>query len=894
MKNTALIRIGNATLVFGILASTIAATLLIATSPVEAAPTATVATAPTFTSDSAVTVSWAKTHPVAAAAPAAPVEEAPETPEPEDTPAPEEGAATEDSTAPEGDAESDTPAPVESSDPSTAKPPAAAAAPTPTVDPTDPDYLNFKDLRVTVSQTENLVNQGIRITWSGGKTTSSSEFATDYLQVMQCWGDDPAGPTPQQCQWGAPNGTISALTGVYASSRELLENEDPAQVYSASIMRKPPRSNPFLRSFAFPFTPVNGASDFELNKFYDSATTNEVTAARTGGDGTGSIAFETQTTLEAPHLGCGSLVTATDPTSARSCWLVIVPRGEHNLNGALASSASAAGRVLGSPLSASAWNNRMVVKLGFQPVASTCPIGNSERRVVGSEVIADAFTSWQPALCGTGTTYGFSQIGDGEGRRQITSDIDGGSKLAFVTDPLDTATAGDATIAYAPVASSAIVVAYNIDYVLSSTAANYSKNGTQVDNLTLSPRLVAKLLTQSYQLDVPGLGASDPVLSHNPRSILGDPEFIALNPEFAGFSGTTSPDGLIVALGSSDANAHVWQWLKADPLASDFLAGGADEFGMKINPQYLSLGLATAVTDSFPKADLTTNRVLPAPAPGYGTLDLRPYTNDMHESAYRALKADANVKIVWDETKSPPAYVSSGAQVPGRRFMIALTDAASAHRYGLSTAKLVNPAGQSIAATTESITAGIAAMTDSTFPGVKIFDPNTRTLGAYPLSMPTYAAINVCATPKAELKDYAALLTYAIGAGQVVGDAKGQLPIGYVPVTETPAKATAAVITKLKAAAAGKGCPKAEAEPSFDDTEFEPFDPGFDGGDTSGSGDTPTADPEDVEAQYTQDNNLSAGRLGLLGALALGLPSMVAGPLLSRRGRKLAELDELE
>lgn len=888
MKNASLVKVGNATLALGTLVSLVAGGLLIVTAPVEASTTAT--PAPAFVSDSAVTVKWSAVHPVEpkpAEEPAATVEEtaAPtptETPEPAATGEPEPGAAPE--TSPHQSAATRAPG--------TTSPAKGAAAPPSPVDVTDPDYDNFKNLQVTVSQTQNLVNQGIRITWTGGKPTSPGEYASDYLQFMQCWGDAATGPNPQQCQWGAPNSTIGTLTGANAASRDLVEYEDARQVYSDDIKRKPPRSNPNLRVFSYPFTSVKGGTDFDVSSAFTSATTNEITAARTGRDGTGSVAFETQTSLEAPHLGCGALTVAGDASTARSCWLVIVPRGTHNLDGSLASTSSAAGRVKGSALSASAWKNRMVVKLDFQPVAVSCPIGNSERRIVGSELIADAFTSWQPALCGSGTTYGFSQIGDGEGRRQITTDIEGGSKLAFVTDPFDAAASGDATIAYAPVANTAIVVGYNIDYSLNASAANFAKNGTQVSDLTLNARLVAKLLTQSYAVDVPGLGASDPVLSANPRSITTDPEFLHLNPEFAGFANLASPDGLLVSLGSSDANAHVWQWLKSDPLAASFLAGVADEWGMKLNPHYLSLGLATASTDSFPKADLSTHRVSPAPEPGYGTLDLRPYTNDMHEAAYRALKADANVKISWDETKAPASYVSSGPQLPGQRFMLALTDAASAHRYGLSTARLVNGAGQAIAPTDASITTAIDAMTDSSHPGVKINNPTARTLGAYPLSVPTYAAINVCAAPKSTLKDYAALLRYAIGDGQVVGDAKGRLPVGYVPVGAKPADATAKVITKLGIEASGKAtCSTKEVE-----EPIEEFDPGFDDGgfEEEAPEPVPSSDPEEAEAQFTADQPLTAARLGLLGALALGLPSMIAGPLLSRRGRRLADLDGLD
>ena len=868
MRTTALMRLGNATLAFGILLTTVATTLLVATTPVDAAPTITPETKSWLT-PSAVSLDWKSARADDTATlddPTAGTTEISPTPQP---------------TAP--------PEPVPTTPATPATPPTSPTSQA--VEPADPDFESFKDLEVTVSQTENLVNQGIRITWKGAKPTSAGDYSTNFLQIMQCWGDDPAGPVQQQCQWGAPNNTIGNLTGTNAGTRDLIENEDPQQAYTNSIMRQPPRGST-QRIFGFPFVSVKDkATDkphFDTGGFFSSATTNEVTAARTGQDGTGSVSFETQTTLEQPHLGCGALL---DSGEARSCWLVIVPRGEHNLDGSLASTASASGRVQGSPLSEAAWKNRIVVKLGFQPVAASCPIGNTERRIVGSEVIADAFTSWQGTLCGTGTTYGFSQIGDSEGRRQIVADIEGGSKFAVVTDPLDSATAGDKTIAYAPLANSAIVIGYNIDYSLKANASNVAKNGTQVTDLVLNARLVAKLLTQSYRVDVPGLGASDPVVSANPRSLVTDPEFLSLNPEFIGFTSSSVPDGLLVALGSSDANAHVWSWLRADPLAASFLAGESDEWGMKINPQYATLGLQTALADSFPKADLTTFRVAPAPEPGFGTLDLRPYMNDMHEAAYRALKSDANVKIAWDETKAPPVYVSNGPQLPGQRFMLALTDAPSAERYGLSTARLVNGAGQAVGANATSITKAIGAMTESTYPGVRLDNPTARTLGAYPLSMPTYAAINVCDSPKGELTDYAKLLKYAIGAGQVSGDARGQLPSGFIGIGEKDVKVGSSVIAKLRKEASGKGACAAK-EPAEAET-----DPGSDFGtdvdEPAEPEPVPTSDPEEAQAHLTEDGPLNAGRLGLLGALALGVPSMIAGPALSRRGRKLAEMDEL-
>jgi len=762
-------------------------------------------------------------------------------------------------------------------------------------DPTSLDYDRFKDLSVSVSQTANLTNQGIRISWTGSKPTSPGQFATDYLQIMQCWGEASTGPTPQQCQWGAPNPVLNNLMGTKASGRSLQASGDPNQVLTDDLKIPPPLTNPNLRAWAFPFVSVKGEQSFDVANFFSSQTSNEVSAVRTGLDGTGSIAFETQTSLEAPHLGCGGAVAGS--SNPRSCWLVIVPRGQTNADGSPAST-DASGRLVGSPLSATIWANRIVVKLQFQSVATSCPLGNAEQRVVGAEVVSEAVTSWQPALCNDTTTFGFSQIGDSEARTQIVSDVAGGSKLGFFADPLPSSLVGSKKIVYAPVSQSAIVVAYSIDYDLISTAANYASNGTEVGSLTLNARLVAKLLTQSYRYDVPGGGNGVPassVITANPRSILNDPEFLALNPQFAGFTSLSAPEGLMVALGSSDANAHVWSWLRSDPIANSFLAGDADDWGMTINPQYKSLALSgSATTDSFPKADLSTYQASPdVPAPGFGTLNMRPYMNDMHEAAYRALKADANVKIVWDEFKAPPAFVAAGAQLPGHHFSLALTDSASAARYGLRTAKLVNAAGQGVAPTDAAILAGISVMKDSDVPGVKVVDPSARTLGVYPLPMLTYAGVNACDATAKQIADYTNLLGFASGAGQVAGDAKGQLPRGYVPLTDSFLKQAKTSVATLKSSVGRKGiCAVAETGASGPTPSETPTDLG-----TGGTTVIPTPDPEQGSsnsgADKTTDQQLPPSRLSLAAALALGIPTMIAGPFLTRRGRRLASLEDI-
>jgi hypothetical protein len=233
--------------------------------------------------------------------------------------------------------------------------------------------------------------------------------------------------------------------------------------------------------------------------------------------------------------------------------------------------------------------------------------------------------------------------------------------------------------------------------------------------------------------------------------------------------------------------------------------------------------------------------------------------------------------------------------MPGHRFALALTDSASAARYGLRTARLVNGAGQAVAPTDASILAGIATMKDSDVAGVKIVDPTVRVMGAYPLTMLTYAGINVCAASAEEIASYTQLLTFATGAGQVSGDAKGQLPQGYVPLTAALASQAAASVVTLNKNGGGKGdcappapvaaTPTAVESSSTTESISEP---------TPEVTAIPTADPEELATGRTVDQALPISRLSLAAALALGIPTMIVGPFLTRRGRRLASLEEID
>ena len=756
-------------------------------------------------------------------------------------------------------------------------------------DSTSPNAAEFQNLVFTVSQTNNLSHQGVEISWTGGLPTTASspgKFDTNFMQVMQCWGNDV--PSPEQCQFGSAPTTAKTLVGNDVATRGL-GSFDPAFVKADHPELQYP-SDPDV--FMFPFSSSRGTRTFEYGTLFDSATTNEVVAARTGLDGTGGVKFELHTTLEAPHMGCGGEAVQEDgSTYTRPCWLVIVPRGGHNPDGTVPDFPPS---VSGSPFTPSVWQDAIMIPLGFESVSQSCPLGQAEQRVVGNEIMVNAFTSWQPALCQSGTTYGFSMIGDDEARAQIVSEVSGASRMAFVSSPLTDEERGTAAISYAPVAQSAIVFAFNIDYSIYSDAPAevFAKNGTGLTDLVLNQRLVAKMLTQSYRIDVPCRGESSSVVSGNPLSIANDPEFISLNPNFA-FWANTYPEGMLVALGSADAYRDVWNWVRSSDDAVSFLAGTPDQWGMQINPSYVSLNLGTGeANDSFPKTDLSICKLTDDPLdPGFGSLDLRPYFSDMQDTASRTLRADGNVKTNWDSFKVPPGYRAIAPQLLGERFVLSVTDAASAARFGLETASITNSNGDVIQPTAESIAAGVADMTPSAVDGVVVSNPATAAEGAYPLAQVVYAAINVCPIDAAMAADYARVLSFGSSDGQYSGSFRGALPLGYVPLSDDQRASAITLAEQLANVDAMKpACtPPASAPPPVTNTISS-------GGSsrsvaTAMPVPTPTPTPS-ASASASPSRAVAVDRVGIDTSVAgfglvAGIPMCIAGPIMLVRARKL-------
>lgn len=695
-------------------------------------------------------------------------------------------------------------------------------------------------MSVTVSQTQNLVDQTINLTVHGvlGGTNVLGGSSKSYLQVFECWGGltasgrpDPRAsqPDPATCQTGAigsdtRGGSASLSEGRYVGTDPLVLNGDWKGYYNN------------LKGDV-PFTAINGAvsgSTAQLaNSYFDTTTTNELSSVNIGPDGSASRPFETQTGEEAPGLGCG---VRPNSASTPTCWLVIVPR--------ITDVMGASG-----PISPSLWAQRLQVKLGYRNAGATCPGNRARTLIAGSEMLNDAAASWTPGICGAEQIeLGYTKIGDQVARTQFQTGL---TQEILTTQPLPGGTAAIEV----PVALTAPVFAYSLTYQPScielnpqpstdaqAQACGYAnltdlqndrkRAGTPVRSLNLDARLVAKLLTQSYDdalIHKSGLTAA-PWMLAEPGNLVSDPEFLHLNPDLVHESTSSgSPalkiNHLILESLRSDAAAQVWNWILADPGARAFLNGCPDPYGHVIDPFYstrtyvgcesqaaqLSAANAaarhsTTVSPNYVDQPLSyppDGSPFPLPtwqqyqAPGSDELPLTvvdwlPNVNSMADSgrdtAIGFLPQNGNwCDTALDLACGPPPGKWNDLKIrqpTGSLGLMAISDAGTAARFQLATARLCDDNGSTcVGADASSLDKAAGRFQPSGHGG--LLEPATNADyagGAYPLTVPVYAAI----TPSLGVsirRSYATAFQYLITTGQVPGYRVGDLPPGYAPLT---------------------------------------------------------------------------------------------------------------
>ena len=768
------------------------------------------------------------------------------TPAPDDSPA----TPTPSQTGPT-DAEPTSTAPTDAEPTSTAPTDAEPTDAEPTKDEPTKDVVDSREFTLKVDHTLNLRGrERVKISWSGAHPSgarAANPFGENGLNqeypvvIMQCRGiDDPSLPEakqlkPETCWTSTRQQRSQSTDPVLAVWRHDLK-ATPAQRELKSGLTDLPKECTDAKSDATHTTPFVAAS----GKVYPACSSETMPpeasvgaafppaelSAFSDADGKGSANFEVRSNVENESLGC------SDTTA---CSIVAIPimgiscvddnydcRREGRFEPGSSNFANDGVVPAVSPLywwSASNWDNRISVPLTFGLAPDACAVLDSRAPTAfyGSELMNQASLQWAPAYCLNQKRFKFqhNRMGDDPAFALVEN---GQASAAFVSGSRD-AEKSTERIGYAPTAVTGFAVGFSIDE---------PGNAGERQQLNLTPRLIAKLLTQSYTGS--NRGQQHPGMETNPVSLNVDPEFIALNPGLDKIQREAAATVLSLSE-SSDVIASLTAYLKADPEAAQFIKGARDPWGMVVNPSYKGIKLPVSefpLLDTFiPTSSLECYQQNPAPYFG----QLAAPVNSMTKIAAAVLDAWPNVQTKCDRASaSDPFKVGRiDRQGIGTRFMLGIVSLGDAERYGLRTASLqtsssVGPSApfidtsgrQFVAPTQTSISAAVKLAKDKGYRSA--FELTQEMLrkqpAAYPGTMIVYTTAKVRGLDKSEATKVSAFIKVATTEGQVPGSGNGKLPGGYLPILKTGATAklyaSAQKVAKL-IAAQKEPTPKPEA-----------------------------------------------------------------------------------
>jgi hypothetical protein len=648
---------------------------------------------------------------------------------------------------------------------------------------------------VSVSQTSGLTRQMLNVSWTGMTPSVASVPTTFPIAVMQCRGYN---PKREDCWMSDP---LGYFVGAYRGSSYAPKETSQWQMF-------PPNETGTL--FSVPFKKANGKyhtapvpdlpgswlgtglADKLTNSTVDDYTpgTGNQRSGFTRPDGSGEVQTWSNTKAENPSLGCNEKTP---------CSLVVVPITQHPCLPDLGETELAycqsdhdyqQDAVLAYwPLLAN-WYQRYVFKLSFAPASSTCLERSDSAKFLGSELVGEAMRRWVPARCEktSPSSLDFTRGWEPDSRRQLgqpdpiaASGYE--ADAAIVSEPSgpDEPVTDKRKPGYAPVSISGFAIGFNWER---SEAAG----GGQVPEIKLNARLVAKLITQSY----PGkyrIGSDLPVNPNagtNPSNLLNDPEFQALNPGATDWVGLTSAQGTQMAIPvfKSDVILALTKWLWADPQARSFLQGKADPWGMTVNKTYKGWQL--------PRDDYQLNDGWSLPAGQNEWSGFSPQAMWAQSSNSWSQGADV-LMTAWPLTQSPVPPLQpglptvpkrEGAQNPGFRNILALSTTSELAKSGMTAVKLQNSAGEFVGPDTDTMTYALDGASADKTSGVWRINYASMDKRGYPGTMVSYAEVPTATLKPTEATRYADTLQWLSTDGQYYGQEAGELPAGYLALTD--------------------------------------------------------------------------------------------------------------
>jgi hypothetical protein len=781
--------------------------------------------------------------------------------------------------------------------------------------------VDSRDFTVTVDKTSGLRGNGIiNVTWSGAHETraraadpnsSSAEFTEYPVVLLECRGDDsPGNPTdPSTCFTETMDERSHQTSDVFppwrldryataADKQQVVGYPDPLPEHCPPPTSPTDRFVPFTALDGTVYRPLGTAlsrTDVCGNVLAPEMVTVEQPLAPPGNttfgnsdrNGDGDAKFVVVSSDENASLGCSDTVKCSlvvIPIEGISCDFTALPADPDQADQAKrecqATGQGAPDQVLATPAefyvdpavtgefwwSESNWRNHVTVPLSFTVPTGVC---GSDTRVsldmFGSELMNQANVQWSALFCQDPTKFKYRHVRLGEPQAKDVISQGQGDVALVSNAPPDGYP--NPTVS-APIAVSGFAISYKID----------DGKGVPFHDLRLNPRLLAKLLTESYPSEGDDLvaayaaaPASNPyrAMAHNPFNLLLDPEFVALNPGVNRLlhdsSGGAATSTLLALSGTSDVIRALTSYINADPEARAWLNGAPDPWGMVVNPGYKNIALPVELwplSDTFATNTVSyfSSCLLPeqwqalTPQP-LGPLVASPQnTLALITQQVQYASPNAHVKCSTVQDQSGAVVLATlgptGRQTPGHRFMLGITDLADAEFVQLDNAALQthsnitnftnqfsDDSGRTFVTPSEdSMRAAMALAKPDETSGTWVMPYDalrgSAGTGAYPGTLPIFAAVPTKGLPSTDAAEIAQFLKFAAGDGQVEGTGPGQLPPGYLPLTTAngmadeisytlrAADAVAAQDGELPSLVAGTGTPT--PTPSVRQTTTQP------------------------------------------------------------------------
>jgi hypothetical protein len=488
--------------------------------------------------------------------------------------------------------------------------------------------------------------------------------------------------------------------------------------------------------------------------------------------------------------------------------------------------------------------DRIVIPLSFAPTPNDCSSKSPAFYAQGSPLMQTQMLQWQAGWCigSAPVTLDYTSNSESVAREAFLAggQVGGASPdMALVTLPVTTAErqASHRQFTYAPLANSGVGIAYLIDD---------QTTGSQINRIVLDPRLLAKLITQSYTLAYgctpadhtkPSL-TCDPAVwgtGKNASSLYGDPEFLSLNrhcqpsgrqanytcgnpdfPPYADSGGGTSTGEFLptVLEPDSDMTYELTGWIASNSDAKAFLDGTPDRWGMRVNKNYLHVpypGQALPILDNGFTQPIKCQPVIGCPTgvpdvtmqatwnpqPNLGTIAL-----DLLTDQPTAAQPDDSCPSTTTCLSPHELSLTSGSLNPqflGSRDLLSVLDLGDVAGYQFQAAELVNGAGNAVGPTQASVEAAVNDMKTNPDGITQYFDFATKDRAAYPLAMVDYAMVPTCGLSSGKASAIADFLTKAATTGQTQGEAPGDLAPGYYPLNANQKAQTLKAAQEVKA-----------------------------------------------------------------------------------------------